>query len=112
MSGTRPFRMLARMPDDVPRDMPHMDETFPGRRAFIPSNSGKGGRCSLVRRKRTPASAQGTPSCVANETLGTRSATREARDMPQGPHTSRETGQHYQNSRCVASRLRALRLRD
>jgi hypothetical protein len=29
--------------------------------------------------------------------------------MPQGPHTSRETGQHYQNSRYVASRLRALR---
>jgi hypothetical protein len=55
MSGTRPFRMLARMPDDAPRDMPHMDKTFPGRRAFIPSNSGQGGRCSLVRRKRTPA---------------------------------------------------------
>ena len=54
MSGTRPFRMLARMPDDAPRDMPHMHKTFPGRRAFIPSNSGQGGRCSLVRRKRTP----------------------------------------------------------
>ena len=55
MSGTRPFRMLARMPDDVPRDMPHIVKTFPGRRAFIPSNSGQGGRCSLVRRKRTTA---------------------------------------------------------
>ena len=55
MSGTHPFRMLARMPDHAPRDMPHMDKTFPGRRAFIPSNSSQGGRCSLVRRKRTPA---------------------------------------------------------
>jgi len=29
--------------------------------------------------------------------------------MPQGPHTSRETGHKNQNSQCVASRLRALR---
>ena len=38
MSGAHPFRMLARVPDDVRRDMPHMMKTFPGKRAFIPSN--------------------------------------------------------------------------
>jgi hypothetical protein len=67
MSGAHPFRMLARTPDDVPRDMPHMLKTFPGGRAFIPSNSGEGGRCSLVRRKRTPACCSGTPACLSNE---------------------------------------------
>jgi hypothetical protein len=47
MSGARPFRMVARMPDDVPRDMRHLCKQFPGMRTFIPSNPGEGGRCSL-----------------------------------------------------------------
>jgi hypothetical protein len=76
MSGTRPFRMLARMPDDAPRDMPHMDKTFPGRRAFIPSNSGQGGRCSLVRRKRTP----GVPLSERSPTAQTKATDTHASD--------------------------------
>jgi hypothetical protein len=82
MSGTRPFRMLARPPDDVPRDMPHMLKTFPGRRTFIPSNSGEGGRCSLVRRKRTPACS----STNARLPLKPSGAGRP-RPSPEGPMT-------------------------
>jgi hypothetical protein len=47
MSGARPFRMVARMPDDVPRDMRHLSKQFPGLRTFIPSNPREGRRCSL-----------------------------------------------------------------
>lgn len=58
MSGARPFRMVARMPDDVPRDMRHLCKQFPGRRTFIPSNPGEGGRCSLY-----AASERPSPCC-------------------------------------------------
>jgi hypothetical protein len=56
MSGARPFRMVARMPDDVPRDMRHLCKQFPGRRTFIPSNPGEGGRCSLYAASERPSS--------------------------------------------------------
>jgi hypothetical protein len=54
MSGARPFRMVARMPDDVPRDMRHLCKQFPGMRSFIPSNPGEGGRCSLYAASERP----------------------------------------------------------
>ena len=54
MSGARPFRMVARMPDDVPRDMRHLSKQFPGRRTFIPSNPGEGRRCSLYAASERP----------------------------------------------------------
>jgi hypothetical protein len=54
MSGARPFRMVARMPDDVPRDMRHLCKQFPGMRTFIPSNPGEGGRCSLYAASERP----------------------------------------------------------
>ena len=93
MSGPRPFRMLARMPDDVPRDMPHMVKTFPGRRAFIPSNSGERGRCSLVRRKRTPALALNERRPASQRDDGTRTTGRpgEGSRHATGPaHVARE----------------------
>jgi len=86
MSGAHPFRMLARVPDDVRRDMPHMMKTFPGKRAFIPSNSGRGGRCSQVRRKRTLA--RHSPGWAAH--THTERASMPS-DTPQGPHAPRET---------------------
>jgi hypothetical protein len=54
MSGARPFRMVARMPDDVPRDMRHLCKQFPGRRTFIPSNPREGRRCSLYAASERP----------------------------------------------------------
>jgi hypothetical protein len=42
------------MPDDVPRDMRHLCKQFPGRRTFIPSNPGEGGRCSLYAASERP----------------------------------------------------------
>lgn len=54
MSGARPFRMVARMPDDVPRDMRHLCKQFPGARTFIPSNPREGGRCSLYAASERP----------------------------------------------------------
>lgn len=57
MSGARPFRMVARMPDDVPRDMRHLCKQFPGTRTFIPSNPREGGRCSLYAASERPVPA-------------------------------------------------------
>lgn len=54
MSGARPFRMVARMPDDVPRDMRHLSKQFPGLRTFIPSNPREGRRCSLYAASERP----------------------------------------------------------
>ncbi len=54
MSGARPFRMVARMPDDVPRDMRHLCKQFPGTRTFIPSNPREGARCSLYAASERP----------------------------------------------------------
>ena len=54
MSGARPFRMVARMPDDAPRDMRHLSKQFPGLRTFIPSNPQEGGRCSLYAASERP----------------------------------------------------------
>ena len=54
MSGARPFRMVARMPDDAPRDMRHLSKQFPGLRTFIPSNPREGRRCSLYAASERP----------------------------------------------------------
>jgi hypothetical protein len=53
--------MVARMPDDVPRDMPHMCREFPGRRTFIPSNPRTGGRCSLYAASERRPTSGGVP---------------------------------------------------
>ena len=49
------------MPDDVPRDMPHMCREFPGRRTFIPSNPRTGGRCSLYAASERRPTSGGVP---------------------------------------------------
>ena len=49
------------MPDDVPRDMPHMCREFPGRRTFIPSNSRTGRRCSLYAASERRPTSGGVP---------------------------------------------------
>ena len=46
--------MVARMPDDVPRDMRHLSKQFPGLRTFIPSNPREGRRCSLYAASERP----------------------------------------------------------
>jgi hypothetical protein len=53
--------MVARMPDDVPRDMPHMCRQFPGSRTFIPSNPPRGGRCSLYAASERRPTSGGVP---------------------------------------------------
>ena len=49
------------MPDDVPRDMPHMCREFPGRRTFIPSNPRTGARCSLYAASERRPTSGGVP---------------------------------------------------
>lgn len=77
MSGARPFRMVARMPDDVPRDMRHLSKQFPGLRTFIPSNPREGRRCSLYaasERPRPAATSTGSYSLPTSPVAGKFSA--------------------------------------
>lgn len=94
MSGARPFRMVARMPDDVPRDMRHLCKQFPGRRTFIPSNPREGRRCSLY-----AASERPRPRCDQHRLIlhtnepGGREVQRAGRPRPgigPGPDIARQ----------------------
>lgn len=91
MSGARPFRMVARMPDDVPRDMRHLSKQFPGLRTFIPSNPREGGRCSLY-----AASERPRPCCDQRRFIlrtnepGVREVHRAGRLRPGGPRAARD----------------------